>query len=317
MRVVAVALAVLFGIAPRALAQTNVAIEYYHLDLVGSVRAVTNETAQVVRQYDYFPFGEGPGPSASGEDALRFAYKPRDPETGLDYFNARYYRSRLGRFTTADPGHVNGNIFDTQSWNAYAYTRNNPFRYADPTGTEYFINIFGGRAFWAERLGAYTSGGFVFDQSGDILNATGDRVGTWKYYSPFQQVLFEAARRAEPGVNAALALGTAQVAIVGAVAAVPVAAAGSESLWLGSVARFGNIVGWGTGQSGAAVTQQLARTLTKDAIKHMIRRGLTRSAVEEQLAVYQRALAQQGAKLANTQLLPRIEVLEKILKLWP
>jgi hypothetical protein len=76
-------------------------------------------------------------------------------------------------------------------------------------------------------------------------------------------------------------------------------------------------VGWGSGQGTAAVTRQLAQTLTRETVKQMLRRGLTRSAVEEQLAVYQRALAQGAEKLANTQLLPRIELLQKILTLWP
>lgn len=55
------------------------------------------------------------------------------------YFGARYYASQTGRFTTVDPGHVNGDIFDPQSWNAYAYARNNPLKYTDPTGTTYEI----------------------------------------------------------------------------------------------------------------------------------------------------------------------------------
>jgi hypothetical protein len=33
-------------------------VEYYHLDAVGSVRAVTDGHGQVVRRHDYFPFGE-------------------------------------------------------------------------------------------------------------------------------------------------------------------------------------------------------------------------------------------------------------------
>ena len=33
-------------------------IEYYHVDALGSVRAVTDQTGAVVRRHDYFPFGE-------------------------------------------------------------------------------------------------------------------------------------------------------------------------------------------------------------------------------------------------------------------
>jgi uncharacterized protein RhaS with RHS repeats len=71
------------------------AIEYYHTDVLGSVRAVSNEQGQVVRRHDYFAFGEE-YLLQSGKDQLRFTGKERDVETSLDYFSARYYASRLG-----------------------------------------------------------------------------------------------------------------------------------------------------------------------------------------------------------------------------
>ena len=72
---------------------------------LGSVRAVTNASGAVVRTHDYRPFGEGENPTA-GTDPTRFTGKERDTESGFDYFGARYYASRSGRFTTVDPRHV-------------------------------------------------------------------------------------------------------------------------------------------------------------------------------------------------------------------
>jgi RHS repeat-associated protein len=95
-------------------------ISTYHLDALGSVRAVTDETGAVLRRHDYFPFGEE-YLAQPGTDTRRFTGKDRDAETGLDYFEARYFGSRIGRFTTVDPGHVDGNLFQPQSWNADAY----------------------------------------------------------------------------------------------------------------------------------------------------------------------------------------------------
>jgi RHS repeat-associated protein len=132
---------VLLGLA--AVAQAQEVVEYYHTDALGSVRAVTDQSGAVVARHDYLPFGEEYLPQA-GNDPRRFTGKERDAETGLDYFEARYYRAGIGRFTTVDPGHVNGNIFDPQSWNAYAFARNNPLRFTDPTGTEYRICPNGG-----------------------------------------------------------------------------------------------------------------------------------------------------------------------------
>ena len=58
--------------------------------------------------------------------------KERDVETGLDYFNARYYSSVQGRFTSVDI--AGPNLSNPQSFNKYAYTLNNPLRYIDPKG---------------------------------------------------------------------------------------------------------------------------------------------------------------------------------------
>jgi RHS repeat-associated protein len=61
--------------------------------------------------------------------------KERDAETGLDYFGARYYSGAQGRFLGADPITVTpARMADPQQLNLYAYTRNNPLKYIDPTG---------------------------------------------------------------------------------------------------------------------------------------------------------------------------------------
>jgi len=53
------------------------------------------------------------------------------------YFGARYYGSKIGRFTTVDPVYNwTANLLDPQRWNRYAYGRNNPLRYVDPDGKD-------------------------------------------------------------------------------------------------------------------------------------------------------------------------------------
>jgi RHS repeat-associated protein len=131
----------LVGTALPAGAQAPV-IEYYHVDALGSVRAVTDATGAVIRTHHYHPFGEGVGVE-SGADPLRFTGKPRDAETGLDYFGARYYGSRTGRLTTVDP--LMGTqtaLFDPQRWNRYSYVGNRPTRLIDPDGRGWISAIF-------------------------------------------------------------------------------------------------------------------------------------------------------------------------------
>jgi RHS repeat-associated protein len=62
----------------------------------------------------------------------QFTGKGWDEDVQLFYFNARWYDKDVGRFISEDP--LWGSIFDPQSLNRFAYGRNNPYKYTDPTG---------------------------------------------------------------------------------------------------------------------------------------------------------------------------------------
>jgi RHS repeat-associated protein len=100
-----------------------------------SVRVMTDAAGNVTDQrHDYRPFGEDTTPlPAPGADPARFLGQQRD-STKFDQFGARYYSMFQGRFSSVDPGHADANLAAPQSWNAYAYARNNPLRYVDPGG---------------------------------------------------------------------------------------------------------------------------------------------------------------------------------------
>ena len=66
----------------------------------------------------------------------KFTGKERDSESGLDNFGARYNASTLGRFMSPDPKQIGAHLFDPQTLNRYAYTRNNPLAYIDPDGKD-------------------------------------------------------------------------------------------------------------------------------------------------------------------------------------
>src|SRR5882672_6176339 len=96
-------------------------------------------------RHDYLPFGEELGASIGSRTAVqgysavdterkKFTQKERDNETGLDYFNARYYSSMQGRFTSVDPSRVSVMLEDPQSWNRYPYALNDPLAYVDKNG---------------------------------------------------------------------------------------------------------------------------------------------------------------------------------------
>ena len=98
-------------------------------------------------RHDYLPFGEDLGAGTGGRttaqgysasDGVRqhFTQKERDNETGLDFFEARYFSSTQGRFTSPDPLSQSGRQLVPQSWNRYAYVHNSPLRLVDPSGME-------------------------------------------------------------------------------------------------------------------------------------------------------------------------------------
>jgi RHS repeat-associated protein len=105
------------------------------VDQVGSTRIVTQANGAVCFDQDYFPYGQEVYTSTqSCPQSYKFTGYERDAETGLDYAFARYYNARLGRFMSGDP--LAGDVGDPQSLNRYAYARNNPINFIDPTGLQ-------------------------------------------------------------------------------------------------------------------------------------------------------------------------------------
>jgi RHS repeat-associated protein len=130
--------------------------EYLIEDHLGSTRLSMNNQGQVVRRYDFLPFGEeivagvgGRGadyepsnyvyPTTPDDVLHKFTSKERDSETGLDFFGARYFSSAEGRFTSPDwaakpQAGPYADFGDPQTLNLYGYVRNNPMGKGDPDG---------------------------------------------------------------------------------------------------------------------------------------------------------------------------------------
>jgi RHS repeat-associated protein len=101
---------------------------WYHTDLIGSVRALTDSTGVSVADYDYSPFGRSAliGPY----NPWRFAGKRFDLALDAYDFVSREYSPRLGRFLQRD---INESALGS---NPYSYAGNNPLTYVDPLGRE-------------------------------------------------------------------------------------------------------------------------------------------------------------------------------------
>jgi RHS repeat-associated protein len=83
-------------------------------------------------------------------------------ETGLDFFGARYFSGAQGRFTSPDTPFADQHPEDPQSWNLYAYVRNNPLAHVDTDGQACFAlnsgSAFCGRATEYGQIDARVSG---------------------------------------------------------------------------------------------------------------------------------------------------------------
>ena len=110
---------------------------YYHInDHLGNCRVVVNEQGDVEHAYDYYPFGKVLRTGGGGnKEIFTFTGKELDEEGDLDwyYFGARFYDPEIGRWVTVDPL-----AEKYPSLSPYHYANNNPLRFIDPRGEEWY-----------------------------------------------------------------------------------------------------------------------------------------------------------------------------------
>lgn len=112
-------------------------VSFLHTDFYGTPTAIVANGNVLQQRYD--PFGrrtDTPGAFHVGVNAepVTVGFTGHEAETVYDLINmrARYFHPLLATFVQADTV-----IPDPRrgiDWNRYAYVRNNPFRYTDPTG---------------------------------------------------------------------------------------------------------------------------------------------------------------------------------------
>ena len=115
---------------------------YYIKDHLGSVRVVFNESNNIVSAQDYNMWGslmEGRG-FDSAKSKYKFTGKERDKESNYDYFGARYYDSRIGRWGSVEP--LQSSYLQ---YSPYTYGLLNPIHYNDSNGKDATITINGNK----------------------------------------------------------------------------------------------------------------------------------------------------------------------------
>jgi RHS repeat-associated protein len=117
---------------------------FFFANRLGSVATMTDAQGVYEQIWQYYPYGgdrvaydilNDPNTRWWVMNRMKFTGLWRDDETGLDHTLYRKYSSTFGRWYSPDPaGKKGAKLIDPQTWNMYAYVRNNPTTFTDPTG---------------------------------------------------------------------------------------------------------------------------------------------------------------------------------------
>ena len=104
---------------------------YILTDHLGSPILATDENGDTLWQEDYQPYGKQLT-NEDGDNSVGFTGHKDDKALGVTYMQGRWYHQEMGRFLAIDPMR----FVETYpvSFNRYAYTLNNPYKYVDPNG---------------------------------------------------------------------------------------------------------------------------------------------------------------------------------------
>jgi RHS repeat-associated protein len=105
---------------------------FYHVDGLGSTRALTNDNGKVTDRYVYDAFGRMIGQSGNSPNVYLFVGEQRDANVRLDYLRARYLDFSAGRFLNQD--RFTGSLHDPFSLHRFAFANANPVNNVDPSG---------------------------------------------------------------------------------------------------------------------------------------------------------------------------------------
>ncbi len=101
---------------------------FYEQDGLGSVTSLSSFAGALVDTYTYNSFGASTASTGTLLNPFQYTGRDFDSETGIQYYQARYYDSVNGRFINEDRVRFKGGI------NFYRYVNNNPVNLVDPFG---------------------------------------------------------------------------------------------------------------------------------------------------------------------------------------
>ena len=118
---------------------------YYQQDEQLSTAFITGRNGVVHNSYQYDAFGNELETAGQLPNRVRYTGQQYDDATGQYYLRARYYNPVFGRFMQED-------TYQGDGLNLYAYCKNNPVTYYDPSGYDTQVIICGSTGNFAEGI---------------------------------------------------------------------------------------------------------------------------------------------------------------------
>jgi len=304
---------------------------------------LTDVRGPLLEMTDYYPYGLTMAATSGtaikspyAQNKYRFNGKELQNQEfsnggGLENYDygARFQDPQLGRWFVPDPLSSG-----TQNWSNYNYAIDNPIRYLDRDGRSVILN---GQGLITQinldgDPGVYINNGGPNSQVGFMdPNAVYHIGGRYKYYDKsdyyekhpvvYYFFVFMKCEDCDPNPDQNNSQEGSDKFIAGTTLTVLFmdmdfgeGTGGVEAF----SAKMGKLIGWGEGATEAAVAQTKAVTegLTAEQVQVWKQVGLTKEWITKQLELYTKAIIKGGDKLKNINLLPRKELMEKILSLW-
>ena len=147
--------------AGRHLATANGSVYFNHVDWLGTERARTDVSGNVVETCTSLSFGDAHSCTGTDWSRMHFTGQEHDSESDLEHFQFRQYSNVEGRWMHPDPaGMAAVDITNPQTWNRYAYVANNPVSFVDPMG----LNRDAAGCEWNNESNTLDCGGGVVDE---------------------------------------------------------------------------------------------------------------------------------------------------------
>ena len=131
----------------------GIVMHFYVKDHLGSNRLVVDGNGNIEEVNHYYPFGALMG-DRCGVSRNKYKYIGKELDTmygwNMQDHEARWYDPVLGRWMATDP--LQEKYFDSS---LYCYTGNNPIRFSDPNGQDWWDKVIG---FWAAIADNATGG---------------------------------------------------------------------------------------------------------------------------------------------------------------